>query len=137
MVALIDRQAEDAKRPYQRLAENLERFYGPAIEHIARQKLAEENAQLSKRRASAVFLTGTVKWVESGGGLEVVDAAAAAEWAIANGLHAAVTYSLTLVGEAARDRARDEAQPARLGIAKTLLKERMKETGEVAAILPP
>jgi hypothetical protein len=134
MVALIDRQADDAKRPYQRLAENLERFYGPAIEHIARRKLAEDNANLRKPRSSAVFLTGTVKWVKSGGGLVVADEAAAAAWARENGCAEAVRCTIIAEGDTAAaivESAREHGIEPALTILKTPLSARLKATGEL------
>lgn len=57
-------------------------LFGADMEAIAKAELARENEGKKRPRASLDLLTGVCKWNRRGGGLEIVDAQAATDWAV-------------------------------------------------------
>jgi len=82
-------------------ARRLTDLYGADLELIARRELDAENASRKRPLKSWATLMGTVKWVNRGGGLTVLDAPACAEWAAANNCLDAIRADLRAEGAAA------------------------------------
>jgi hypothetical protein len=132
----IRAQADKLIKRQQETKERLLMLFGADMEAIACAELRRENVGKKNPRKSLELLTGGVKWVRSGGGLEVTDPDDLLGWIEETGCWDALRVKVAGEGKDAAillEAARGINFVAHREFLKTPLAARLKATGE----LPP